>query len=95
MSFDTLERINLQHFVTLEGFGIAGETRLKYCKSLLFRELNCLLILRAVSVSESQLFFKIPPFLSYYIYIIYIYYYISISYKTQKRLFSSWWVPFF
>ena len=51
MSFDTLERINLQHFETLEGFGIVGATRSKYCKSLLFRELNCLLILRAVSVS--------------------------------------------
>ena len=95
MSSDAFERINLQHFVTLEGFGIAGETRLKYCKSLLFRELNCLLILRAVSVSESQLFFKVPPFFLIIYILYYIYYYISISYKTQKRLFSSWWVPFF
>ena len=95
MSFDTLERINLQHFETLEGFGIVGATRSKYCKSLLFRELNCLLILRAVSVSESQLFFKVPPFFLIIYILYYIYYYISISYKTQKRLFSSWWVPFF
>ena len=73
MSFDTLERINLQHFVTLEGFGIAGETRLKYCKSLLFRELNCLSI-HVQSQSQSlSCFLRYPlSFLLYIYYIIYI-----------------------
>ena len=70
MSSDAFERINLQHFVTLEGFGIAGETRLKYCKSLLFRELNCLSI-HVQSQSQSlSCFLRYPLFLIYIIYIL-------------------------
>jgi len=60
--------------VTFKGFEITGAVQSKCCKSLLIKELSYLLILSEVSVSESQLFFKVP-FLSllyilYYIYII-------------------------
>jgi hypothetical protein len=40
MSFEACESNHLMVSVTFEGFGIAGATRSKYCKSLLFRELN-------------------------------------------------------
>ena len=74
MSFEACERSNFTIFVPFEGFGIAGAVRAKYCKSLLINELSYLLILFAVSVSESQLFFKAPPLsFIYIIYIIYIF----------------------
>ncbi len=52
-------------------------------------------MLRAVSVSESQLFFKVSPSFLLYILYYYIYYYISISYKTERRSFSIYKASFF
>lgn len=60
--------------VTFKGFEITGAAQSKCCKSLLIKELSYLLILSAVSVSESQLFFKVPLlsllYILYYTYII-------------------------
>ena len=60
--------------VTFKGFEITGAVQSKCCKSLLIKELSYLLILSSVSVSESQLFFKVPLLSLLYIlyYIIYI-----------------------
>ena len=63
--------------VTFKGFEITGAVQSKCCKSLLIKELSYLLILSAVSVSESQLFFKVPPSFLIIYYIIYILLYIN------------------
>ena len=74
MSFEACESSNFTISVPFEGFGIAGAVRSKYCMSLLFRELNELILLPVVSVSESQLFFRVPPsLLIILLYIIYIF----------------------
>ena len=60
--------------VTFKGFEITEAVQSKCCKSLLIKELSYLLILSSVSVSESQLFFKVPLlsllYILYYTYII-------------------------
>ena len=38
--FDTCKRTNFTISVTFAGFGIVGEMLLKYCKSLLYKELS-------------------------------------------------------
>ena len=46
----------------------------KYCISFLYRELNKFILSSAVSVSESQLFFRVPPsLLIMLLYILYIF----------------------
>jgi len=64
MSFEACESNHLMVSVTFEGFGIAGATRSKYCKSLLFRELNYFLSLTNHSIT---VIFKVPLFFLIYI----------------------------
>jgi hypothetical protein len=69
MSFEACESNHLMVSVTFEGFGIAGATRSKYCKSLLFREL----FFFKFDKSQYHSYFKgTPSSLLYILYIIYI-----------------------
>ena len=51
--FDTCKKTILTISETFAGFGIVGEMLLKYCKSLLYKELNLNLMLLVVACSLS------------------------------------------
>ena len=81
MSFEACESNHLMVSVTFEGFGIAGATRSKYCKSLLFRELFFL----SLTNHSITVILKVPLLPYYIYYILYILLYINKLQRIEKK----------